>query len=197
MLGLEPERLVERARSEDVHRREQGYYAALMEQLRRRLAVARGDEPADLVVRGGRVFSVFTKEWLDTDVAIVDGVVAGLGDYDGADVARREREVRRPRLHRRPHAPRVGEAHGRRVRAARAAARHDDGRRRPARDRERPRRRRRPLAPRRDLRAPARRLLHGLVVRARVAVRVAAPRRSAPPTSSRSCAAGACSGSPR
>jgi len=56
-----------------------------MESLRRRLAVARGDEPADLVVRGGRVLSVFTKEWLETDVAVVDGVVAGLGDYEGAE----------------------------------------------------------------------------------------------------------------
>ena len=53
--------------------------------LSRRLAVARGDEPADLVVRGGRVLSVFTREWLDTDVAIVDGYVAGLGDYEGAE----------------------------------------------------------------------------------------------------------------
>jgi adenine deaminase len=56
-----------------------------MEALRRRLAVARGDEPADLVVRGGRVFSVFTKEWLETDVAVVDGLVAGLGDYKGRE----------------------------------------------------------------------------------------------------------------
>ncbi len=56
-----------------------------MEALRRRLAVARGDEPADLVVRGGRVFSVFTKEWLETDVAVVDGVVAGLGAYEGRE----------------------------------------------------------------------------------------------------------------
>jgi adenine deaminase len=56
-----------------------------MEGLRRRLAVARGDEPADLVVRGGQVLSVFTKEWLETDVAIVDGVVAGLGDYEGRE----------------------------------------------------------------------------------------------------------------
>lgn len=57
-----------------------------MDALARRLAVARGDEPADLVVRGGRVLSVFTKEWLETDVAVVDGVVAGLGAYEGADV---------------------------------------------------------------------------------------------------------------
>ena len=56
-----------------------------MERLRRRLAVARGDEPADLVVRGGRVLSVFTKEWLETDIAIVDGVVAGLGEYEGRE----------------------------------------------------------------------------------------------------------------
>jgi len=56
-----------------------------MEALRRRLAVARGDEPADLVVRGGQVLSVFTKEWLETDVAIVDGVVAGLGEYEGGE----------------------------------------------------------------------------------------------------------------
>src|SRR5207244_10577892 len=51
--------------------------------LAQRLAVARGDEPADLIVRGGRVLSVFTREWLEADVAIVDGYVAGLGDYNG------------------------------------------------------------------------------------------------------------------
>src|SRR6266496_3701124 len=56
-----------------------------MPDLARRLAVARGDEPADLVVHGGRVLSVFTREWLQTDVAIVDGFVAGLGDYEGAE----------------------------------------------------------------------------------------------------------------
>jgi adenine deaminase len=53
--------------------------------LTRRLAVARGDEPADLVVRGGRVFSVFTREWLETDVAVVDGFIAGLGEYEGVE----------------------------------------------------------------------------------------------------------------
>ncbi len=53
--------------------------------LSRRLSVARGDEPADLVIRGGRVLSVFTREWLDVDVAICDGVIAGLGAYEGAE----------------------------------------------------------------------------------------------------------------
>jgi adenine deaminase len=46
------------------------------------MAVARGDEPADLVVSGGQVLSVFTKEWLDVDVAIKDGYVVGLGRYE-------------------------------------------------------------------------------------------------------------------
>src|SRR5262249_9040426 len=54
--------------------------------LSRRLAVARGDEPADLVVRGGRVLSVFTREWLKADIAVVDGYVAGLGHYEGAEM---------------------------------------------------------------------------------------------------------------
>jgi adenine deaminase len=56
-----------------------------MPDLRRRLAVARGDEPAELVIRGGRVFSVFTREWLEGDLAIVDGYIAGLGDYEGEE----------------------------------------------------------------------------------------------------------------
>jgi adenine deaminase len=56
-----------------------------MESLQRRIAVARGDEPADLVVRGGRILSVFTREWLEADVAVVDGVVAGIGSYDGRE----------------------------------------------------------------------------------------------------------------
>ena len=32
------------------------------------------------------MFSVFTREWLDGDLAIADGFVAGLGDYDGTEV---------------------------------------------------------------------------------------------------------------
>jgi adenine deaminase len=54
--------------------------------LTRRLAVARGDEPADVVVRGGRVLSVFTREWLEVDIAVTDGWIAGLGEYEGREV---------------------------------------------------------------------------------------------------------------
>ena len=49
----------------------------------RLIAVARGDEPPDLVIEGARVFSAFTREWLDGDVAIADGRIAGVGAYDG------------------------------------------------------------------------------------------------------------------
>jgi adenine deaminase len=49
------------------------------------IAVARGDRPPDLVISGARVFSVFTGEWLELDVAAYGGVVAGLGDYDGGE----------------------------------------------------------------------------------------------------------------
>jgi adenine deaminase len=47
--------------------------------------VARGDEPADLVVRGARVFSAFTREWLDGDVAVAGGRFAGVGSYEGVE----------------------------------------------------------------------------------------------------------------
>jgi adenine deaminase len=57
----------------------------VLQGLARRIAVARGDAPADLVVKGGKVLSVFTREWLDVDVAVVDGFVAGLGAYDGEE----------------------------------------------------------------------------------------------------------------
>jgi adenine deaminase len=56
-------------------------------QLERRLAVARGDAPADLVLKGGRVLSVFTGEVFAADVAICGAHIAGLGSYQGAEEA--------------------------------------------------------------------------------------------------------------
>jgi adenine deaminase len=55
------------------------------EDRRRLLAVARGDVEPDLVVEGGRVFSAFTREWLDGDVAVADGRIAGVGRYEGGE----------------------------------------------------------------------------------------------------------------
>lgn len=51
---------------------------------RRRLAVAQGTAPADLVLAGGEVVDVFGGEAIPGDVAIVDGVIAGVGDYPTA-----------------------------------------------------------------------------------------------------------------
>jgi adenine deaminase len=54
-----------------------------MEDRSRLIAVARGDAAPDLVVEGARVFSAFTKEWLDGDVAVAEGRIAGVGEFEG------------------------------------------------------------------------------------------------------------------
>ena len=51
----------------------------------RLIAVARGDAAPDLVIEGARVFSAFTREWLEGDVGIADGRVAGIGAYEGGE----------------------------------------------------------------------------------------------------------------
>ena len=51
----------------------------------RLIAVARGDAAPDLVIEGARVFCAFTREWLDGDVAVADGLVAGVGAYEGGE----------------------------------------------------------------------------------------------------------------
>ena len=60
------------------------------------LSVARGDAPADLLLRGGRVVNVFTGEIEPADVAVFAGRIAGVGpgyaaretvDLDGSFVA--------------------------------------------------------------------------------------------------------------
>jgi adenine deaminase len=52
----------------------------------RALAVARGDEPADTLITGGRVFADATREWVDTSLALADGVIAGWGEREAAEV---------------------------------------------------------------------------------------------------------------
>ena len=49
------------------------------------LAAARGDEPADLVLKGGTVVNVFSGELEPVDVAVKGGLIIGLGDYQGID----------------------------------------------------------------------------------------------------------------
>ena len=51
--------------------------------LKRQIKVARGAESADLVIKNCRVVNVFSCEISDGDIAIVDGLVAGIGKYSG------------------------------------------------------------------------------------------------------------------
>lgn len=51
------------------------------------IKVARGLEKADVVLKNGKILNVFTEEFLSGDIAIVDDMIAGIGDYLG------EREI--------------------------------------------------------------------------------------------------------
>ncbi len=54
------------------------------ESIARRIRVARGDEPADLLFVNGRVVSTFTSEIIETEVAVAGGRVASLGGVRAA-----------------------------------------------------------------------------------------------------------------
>jgi len=45
--------------------------------------VARGLEPADLVIKGGQIVNVFSQEIYPADIAIYGGRIAGVGNYSG------------------------------------------------------------------------------------------------------------------
>lgn len=45
-------------------------------------AVALGNDPADLLLKNGRVVDVLTETIYEADVAIADGVIAGIGEYE-------------------------------------------------------------------------------------------------------------------
>jgi adenine deaminase len=51
--------------------------------LDRFLPIARGDEPADILLRNGRVINVYTSEIIESDIAISDETIVGVGtDYE-------------------------------------------------------------------------------------------------------------------
>ena len=54
--------------------------------LRQRLAVARGDAPARLLIRNVRLLNVLSGEIHPADVAVHDGVFAGFGPRDAEEV---------------------------------------------------------------------------------------------------------------
>jgi adenine deaminase len=53
--------------------------ATSMTDVSRLLAVSRGDVPADLVLTGGRIINVFSGEIEEADIAVADGIIAGIG----------------------------------------------------------------------------------------------------------------------
>ncbi|SER56064.1 Adenine deaminase [Tranquillimonas rosea] len=58
-----------------------------MADIEQRIAQGRGDEPADLVLRGGRVYDLMTGEMLDGDVAICGDTIVGICEsYEGREV---------------------------------------------------------------------------------------------------------------
>jgi adenine deaminase len=51
--------------------------------LTRLIKVARGEEHADLVIKGGQIVNVLSSEIYPADIAICGEVIAGIGDYSG------------------------------------------------------------------------------------------------------------------
>ncbi|WP_219839002.1 adenine deaminase [Paenibacillus sp. R14(2021)] len=53
--------------------------------LRKRIAVAAKHVPADLVITNGKIVNVFTGTVTEGDLAIADGVIVGIGSYEGIE----------------------------------------------------------------------------------------------------------------
>ena len=53
--------------------------------LKRQIAAANREIPADLVIRNAKIVNVFTKELTEGDVAISDGTIVGIGHYQGVE----------------------------------------------------------------------------------------------------------------
>lgn len=54
--------------------------------IQKRIRVAQKQLPAEIVIRNGTIVNVFTGELMQGDIAIVDGVIAGIGSYDGTKI---------------------------------------------------------------------------------------------------------------
>lgn len=57
----------------------------MLDQWQRALRIATNNEPADVLLRGGRVVNVFSGEIEQANIAIADGRIVGVGDYDVAE----------------------------------------------------------------------------------------------------------------
>ena len=64
-----------------------------MEELRRRIRIARSEEPADLLFRNARLVNVCSGECYAADVALADGLVVGISEAGGKYRGHRERDL--------------------------------------------------------------------------------------------------------
>src|SRR4051794_40094076 len=55
-------------------------------QVEKRISVASKREPADTVIKNGKIIDVFNSEIIQGDIAIVDGYFAGIGEFEGRNV---------------------------------------------------------------------------------------------------------------
>uniref|UniRef100_UPI00047A2796 amidohydrolase family protein n=1 Tax=Bacillus sp. UNC41MFS5 TaxID=1449046 RepID=UPI00047A2796 len=55
-------------------------------QIIKRISVSSKREPADTVIKNGKIIDVFTGEMMVGDIAIVDGYFAGIGEYEGKKI---------------------------------------------------------------------------------------------------------------
>ena len=60
------------------------------------IAVARGEEPADLWLKNARLVNVLSGEIHPADIAIYDGRVVGLGQYEARQVVDLEGDLSAP-----------------------------------------------------------------------------------------------------
>ena len=58
---------------------------SMVEVIRNRIRAARGEIEPELILKGSRVINLFTREFMKADVAIYDGVIVGIGAYEGAN----------------------------------------------------------------------------------------------------------------
>jgi adenine deaminase len=56
---------------------------SMIKALKNRIRAARGDIAPDLIGKGGSIINVFSHEGIETDVAIYDGIIVGIGAYEG------------------------------------------------------------------------------------------------------------------
>lgn len=55
----------------------------MIERLKNHIRASQGEIAPDLIVKGGKVINIFSREVLEQDVATHDGVIVGIGDYEG------------------------------------------------------------------------------------------------------------------